>query len=223
MAVRIGLVEDNPSLLKRFQHNFSLYEEVELVFAVDSGEKCLETVEELKDLPEVIMMDIELPGISGIEATSVLKGNHPDLDIIMITVFEDLDRIMDSLRAGAVGYLLKDESPDEVIKSILEVKEGGSPMTPSIARKLVGTIKSGELKTETSEENSDTKAEAFGISEREHAIIKLMVDGKSYTEIAEELFISPHTVKTHIKNVYKKLHVHSKASLVKLAINRKFV
>ena len=221
MAVRIGLVEDNPSLLKRFQHNFSLYDEVELVFAVDSGEKCLETVEELKDLPEVIMMDIELPGISGIEATSVLKGNHPDLDIIMITVFEDLDKIMESLRAGAVGYLLKDESPDEIIKSILEVREGGSPMTPSIARKLVGTIKSGELKTETSDE--DSKAEAFGISEREHAIIKLMVDGKSYTEIAEELFISPHTVKTHIKNVYKKLHVHSKASLVKLAINRKFV
>ncbi len=221
MAVRIGLVEDNPSLIKRFQHNFSLYEEVDLVFAADSGERCLEVMEEIKKPVEVILMDIELPGISGIETTSVIKGNHPDIDIIMITVFEDLDKIMDSLKAGAVGYLLKDETPDEIVQSILEVKEGGAPMTASIARKLVGTIKSGDLKI--AGEGKEGSEKAFGISEREHTIIRLLVDGKSYTTIAEELIISPHTVKTHIKNVYKKLHVHSKASLVKLAINRKFV
>ncbi len=221
MAVHIALVEDNTTLQKRFKNNFSMFEEVTLDFVAGSGESALELLEEMRaeELPEIVLMDIELPGISGIETTAVIKENYPDIDVIMITVFEDLDKIMDSIRSGAIGYLLKDETPQYIVESILEVKNGGAPMTRSVARKIFGTIKS----TDIAVRDEDSSEFEYGLTSREVTIIKLLVASKTYTQIAEELFISPHTVKSHIKNIYKKLHVHSKTSLVKIALNRKMI
>ncbi len=217
MSIKIALVEDNPSLQRRFLQNFAFYEEIEVLFCSISGEDFLEKLEECDTqgvgLPEVVLMDIELPGISGIDTTLALKENYPHVEVMMITVFEDEEKIMDSLRSGASGYLLKDEPPDFIVSAIQDLKKGGAPMTSKIARKIIGSIRNPSVKEVNIEPG-------FDLSEREVEIIKLLVEGGSYTTIAEKLFISPHTVKTHIKNVYKKMHVHSKASLVKMAIKK---
>ena len=219
MGIKIALVEDNPSLQRRFLLNFSFFEEIHVLFSASSGEEFLEEMTRRKNsdevMPSVILMDIELPGITGIETTLALKENFPSIEVMMITVFEDEERIMDSLRSGASGYLLKDEPPEMVVESIKGLLDGGAPMTPKIARKIIGSIQSPAEKSK-----EDRAGPGFDLSERELEIIKLLVEGKSYTQIAEELVISPHTVKTHIKNVYKKMHVHSKASLVKMAIKK---
>ncbi len=221
MAVHIALVEDNTTLQKRFKNNFMLFDEIILDFVSGSGESALNKIKEMpaNDRPEIILMDIELPGISGIETTALVKENYPEIDVVMITVFEDQDKILDSIKSGAVGYLLKDETPRYIVDSILDVKNGGAPMTRSVARKIFGSIQSSDI----SNNSIDSPEKQFGISERELEIIKLFVASKTYTQIAEELFISPHTVKSHIKNIYKKLHVHSKTSLVKIAMQRKMI
>ncbi len=217
MSIKIALVEDNPSLQRRFLQNFAFYEEIEVLFYSISGEDFLEKLENYRsedaELPEIVLMDIELPGISGIDTTLALKENYPQVEVMMITVFEDEEKIMDSLRSGASGYLLKDEPPDFIVSAIQDLKKGGAPMTSKIARKIIGSIRNPSDKEINVEPG-------FDLSEREVEIIKLLVEGGSYTTIAESLFISPHTVKTHIKNVYKKMHVHSKASLVKMAIKK---
>lgn len=217
MSIKIALVEDNPSLQRRFLQNFAFYEEIEVLFYSISGEDFLEKIEKSRsedaELPEIVLMDIELPGISGIDTTLALKENYPQVEVMMITVFEDEEKIMDSLRSGASGYLLKDEPPDFIVSAIQDLKKGGAPMTSKIARKIIGSIRNPSDKEVNVEPG-------FDLSEREVEIIKLLVGGGSYTTIAESLFISPHTVKTHIKNVYKKMHVHSKASLVKMAIKK---
>ncbi len=219
MVTKIALVEDNPSLQRRFLLNFSFFEEIEVLFCSPSGEQFLSEIEERNDnghdLPSVVLMDIELPGITGIDATLALKESHPDIEVMMITVFEDEERIMDSLRSGASGYLLKDEPPEVIVSSVAELIAGGAPMTAKIARKIIAGIQSPEKNRD-----KPSSKPGFDLSERELEIIKLLVNGKSYTQTAEILIISPHTVKTHIKNVYKKMHVHSKASLVKIAIKK---
>jgi len=222
MAVHIALVEDNSTLQRRFKNNFSLFEEVSLGFVAGSGESAMENLEECskENLPEIILMDIELPGMSGIETTALIKENYPDIDVVMITVFEDQDKILDSIRSGAVGYLLKDETPQYIVDSILDVKNGGAPMTRSVARKIFGTIKTSEISDSSTTEK---EGHQYGLTDREITIIKLLVASNTYTQIAEELCISPHTVKSHIKNIYKKLHVHSKTSLVKIAMKRKMI
>lgn len=212
MAIPIGIVEDNPRLQKRLEQNLSQFPDVNILFIAGSGEEALDVLSSATRMPEVMLMDIELPGISGIETTAKIKTDWPEIETVMITVFEDENKIIESIKAGAVGYLLKDETPDYIVQSIHEVLQGGAPMTRSIARKILGSV-SEKLKPPVD----------LGLSEREVSIIKLIVDARTYTEIAEVLFISPHTVKTHIKNIYKKLHVHSKASLVKLAMNKKIV
>lgn len=162
----------------------------------------------IKELPNlyvnVVLMDIELPGITGIEATKKLKPSLAETDFIMLTIMQDETSIFNSLCAGASGYLLKDTPPSELLQSIKEVFKGGSPMSTNIARKV---ILSFQKTTPPSP-----------LSNRETEILKLLCDGMNYRSIAEKIFLSSHTVKSHIKNIYKKLHVNSRAEAVKKAI-----
>ncbi|WOK05739.1 response regulator transcription factor [Imperialibacter roseus] len=224
MAIRIALVEDNPSLRKRFIDNFKYFQSIDLVLVSPTGEDFLNKMEQAtaQELPQVVLMDIELPGIDGIETTARLKQSLPDIEVMMLTVFEQPDKIFNSLKAGAVGYMLKDESPSNIVKAVEELLEGGAPMSRTIARKMIGLISSDPNLSEDSK-LKDQAIQEYGLSEQEVKIIQRLVDGNNYLEIAEGLFISPHTVKTHIKNIYKKLHVHSRASAVKLAIDKKIV
>ena len=140
--IKVAIVEDHDIFRKRLSELLSFYEEIELGFAVHSGEKCQEYLKKSESVPDVILMDIELPGISGIETTFRVKQEIEDTEIIMFTVFEDDDRIFESIQVGATGYLLKDEPIEEVVKAVQEVKKGGAPISPSIARKVFGLMTS---------------------------------------------------------------------------------
>ncbi len=166
-----------------------------------------------KELPNlyvnVVLMDIELPGISGIDGIKQLKPQMPNTDFIMLTIKQDDNSIFDSLCAGASGYLMKDTPPSELLRSITEVYKGGSPMSTNIARKV---IQSFQVNTPPSP-----------LSGRETEILQLLCKGMNYRSIADQLYLSAHTVKSHIKNIYKKLHVNSRAEAVSKAIKDKLI
>jgi DNA-binding NarL/FixJ family response regulator len=158
--------------------------------------------------PDVILMDINLPGMSGIEGVKKLKAALPDQDILMLTIQVDDHSVFESLRAGAAGYLMKDTPPAALLSAIKEVSEGGAPMSTKIARKVLQSFRT---------------APKSPLSDRETEILRQLCDGQNYKVIAENLFVSGHTVRTHIKNIYKKLHVNSRAEAVKKALKDKLI
>lgn len=163
------------------------------------------------DQPNVIIMDINLPGISGIDCTRIIKSKFPSIQIMMCTVYEDDSKIFDALKAGASGYLLKRAAIDEIFASVLDIYNGGSPMTPVIARKVVASFVS----------KSEDHAKQEILSERENEILNLLSQGLRIKEIPGILFISINTVRTHIRNIYDKLQVNSRVhALNKTKYNR---
>ena len=160
-------------------------------------------------LPDVFLMDISMPGMNGIECTSKIKRLYPSADIIILTVYEDDSRIFESLRAGASGYILKKSSLDQILDAIRDVNSGGAPMTPIIAKKVLNYF------SETPEEQED-----FNLTKREKEILHELVNGLSYKKISDTLYISLDTVRSHIKNIYQKLHVNSKSEAILKALNK---
>jgi DNA-binding NarL/FixJ family response regulator len=170
---------------------------------------CEAAIESLPEIyTDVVLMDIHLPGATGIEGIRKLKPQMPGTDFIMLTIQQDDESIFESLVAGASGYLIKDIPPTELLNSIREVKAGGSPMSSAIARKVITSF----------HQNNPSP-----LSDRETEILKLLCDGKNYRVIADQLFISAHTVRTHIKNIYEKLQVNSRAEAVQKAYRDKLV
>jgi DNA-binding NarL/FixJ family response regulator len=158
--------------------------------------------------PDVIMMDIEMPGMSGIEATQIVQEQFPDVKVLIQTVFNDSDKIFQALCAGASGYILKNEPPAKQVEAIHEVFNGGAPMSPSIAKKIMQFFLRKNVILVAPGTND------FQLSEREREILTLMSQGHDYRTIAERSFISYETVRTHVKRIYKKLHVASRAEAV---------
>lgn len=164
--------------------------------------------------PDVVLMDIEMPGINGIEAVAMIKEEFPEIKILMETIFDDDEKIFNSICAGAEGYILKHTTPAEIMEAITEIHDGGSPMTPSIANRVLKMVK---VRPESG------RKESFDLSTREKEILTCLVKGMSYKMIADTCFISIETVNVHIKNIYKKLHVHSKSEAVAKAIKGRIV
>jgi DNA-binding NarL/FixJ family response regulator len=216
--INVAIVEDHDIFRKRLSELLYFYKELKLSLVADSAEDFFDKLERAQEeeTPDVVLMDIELPGMNGIEATFELKRNHPNIDIIMFTVFEDDERIFDSIQVGATGYLLKDTPIDDVVNAIKEMKDGGSPISPSIARRVFDMMRNQKEKAETDEV-------PFDLSPAEIKILEQVIEGKTNKEIAEAVFLSPWTVKTHIKNIYKKMHVNSRAAAVRLALKRNIV
>ncbi|MCB9251598.1 MAG: response regulator transcription factor [Flavobacteriales bacterium] len=170
---------------------------------------CENALQPIIDLqPDVVLMDIELPGISGIQGILGLKEKVKNTDFIMLTIRDDDDSIFNSLKAGASGYILKDTAPAKILEAIVEVNQGGSPMTGSIARRI----------TESFQPLGNSI-----LSERENEVLTDLCKGMNYREIGEKHFISGHTVRTHIKTIYSKLHVHSRAEAVRKAIDQRLI
>jgi DNA-binding NarL/FixJ family response regulator len=169
----------------------------------------------LKELPEnisdVVLMDIGLPGMNGIEGVKIAKGIDPDLDILMLTVYEDNEVIYDALCAGACGYLVKKTPPSRLIEAIREIHEGGSPMSSLIARKVITTFQKSNVPADGVD---------FDLTAREKEVLQSLGEGNNYQEISDSLFISVDTVRHHIRNIYKKLHVHSQTQAVAKAIRK---
>ena len=157
----------------------------------------------IDDLPHVVLLDIGLPGMNGIQCIGKLKQISSSIQIVILTVYDDNEKLFDALCSGASGYLLKDSSPEKIISSIKEVQLGGAPMNMLIANKVLKMFSKFKPK------KSD-----YGLTEREREILQYIVDGLTKQQIADKIFLSFHTVNTHIKNIYNKLHVHSKSGAV---------
>lgn len=201
--IEIGIVEDNIKIRNLIQKFLDMQEKMSCKIAVDSVEEMLEYLEE-NESPDVLLMDIQLPGMSGIEGIGIIKKKYPEIEIIMLTIYHDSHKIFNSLVAGASGYLLKHTSLPEIKESIENLVEGGAPMSPQIARKVIEHFKKPEP-----EKNRDSD-----LTSREQDIVNGLVDGLSYKLIADRFDISIDTVRAHIRNIYKKLHVNSKAEVI---------
>jgi DNA-binding NarL/FixJ family response regulator len=210
--IKVVIFEDNKSLRDGLAAMISGTAGFECTGVFPNCNHLLKNIAQAK--PDVILMDIELPGMNGIDAVRLIKEEYPEVKILMETIFDDDEKIFNSICAGAEGYMLKNTSPAQIMESIIEIYEGGSPMTPSVANRVLKMVK----------HKPDTVSkEAFDLSSREREILDCLVKGMSYKMIAAHCFISPETVNVHIKNIYKKLHVHSKSEAVVKAINKKIV
>lgn len=213
--IHIAIVDDKQPNRVSLSEKILFYKDIVVDFMAVNGEDFLEQIKLAKQKPDVVLMDIDMPVLNGIDAVNIATEKYPNTKFIMLTVFDDDDKIFDAIKAGAIGYLLKDEGVDKIVTSIKEVVEfGGAPMSPRIARKALQLMVEGKV---AEKKNEDTV-----LSEREKDILKGLVQGLDYKGVADQLFISPHTVRTHITNIYKKLHVSSKTQAVMLAVKNKW-
>ena len=200
--IQVMIIEDDDNYRESVQSLISESDKMECKYAVDSCEEALEILE--KDyVAEVILLDIKLPGISGIEGIRRIKAISPTTQIIILTVFDDDDKIFNAICLGASGYLLKSASIQKIEESVEDVLHGGAAITPSIAAKVL------QMFGQYSQPKQD-----YGLTQREKEILQLLIVGMSKKHIAERLYISPYTVDTHLKNIYAKLHVHSQMDMI---------
>ncbi|HUR29791.1 MAG TPA: response regulator transcription factor [Saprospiraceae bacterium] len=212
MEIRVVIFEDNQSLRVGLYQLINGSEGYECVGAFENCSSLLKNIRESQ--PDIVLMDIAMPGMNGIEAVKIIREKYPELKIMMQTIFQDNDKIFDSILAGANGYILKNTSPSRILEAIREIYEGGAPMSPSVATKV--------LKMVSSPKPVLTK-DSFNLTDREIEILHCLVQGMSYKLIADECAISIDTVRTHIRNIYEKLQVHSKGEAVLTAIKRNIV
>lgn len=204
--VRIVIIEDDDIIRESFATLINANKDY---ICVSNYNNCEEAIQKLEsDKPDIILMDISLPGISGIEGIKRIKNVKPNIEIITVTVHEENDKVFDALCAGATGYLTKNISPKRMIDAINEVLHGGAPMSTNIARKV---IRSFQKSTESP------------LTSRETEVLQHLAKGKSYTMIADELYINKETVRTHIKNIYQKLNVNSKAGAIEKATRDRLI
>lgn len=202
MKIRVSIVEDDAGTRDNLRKVLQAAPQLSCIEAYPDGEAALLGIP--GRVPDVVLMDIRLPGLSGIECVAKLKQKLPKLDILMLTTYEESDLIFESLRSGATGYLLKNMPPAELINAVVQAHTGGSPLSMRIARKIVGHFQ--QLK----KVQPDTEA----LTKREQEILSLLAKGFLYKEIADQLQISLNTVRVHIQNVYEKLHVHSRSQAI---------
>jgi len=221
MKIRIAIVDDNTQNRNFLVEQMKYSNEISVVFTAKNGDDFLTQMKSLpKDLhPAVVLMDIEMPEMNGMEAVKYGRQIYPDLKFLMLTVFDDDDKIFEAIKNGASGYLLKDEKTITIIDHIQQLLEiGGAPMSPSIARKALSLLSRSTFNEDTGTKNDVAER----LSERERNVLKLVVEGKDYKAIAEKLFLSTHTIRKHIANIYEKLHVSSKAQVINMALQGKW-
>ena len=216
--IRVSIYDDNDSL----RHTLALIiDATEDLLVTSQYPNALTAVEDvLNNQPDVILMDIDMPGRSGIEAVRLIRERTTQAKILMLTVFEDVDRIFAALSAGAVGYLLKKTPADKIIDAIREVANGGAAMTPSIALKVMDAFRSGR---DGQAAGSSSPNDVFRLTDKESQVLQRLVAGDSYKLLAHHCGISMGTVRAHIVNIYGKLHVNSKSEAVAKALKNRLI
>lgn len=210
--IKILLYEDNPQLREGLTMLIDGSDGFSVLSAYKNCDNVKDEVEAWK--PDVILMDIDMPGTNGIEGLKLIRNSNHDVKILMLTVFDDNKNVFEAIKNGANGYILKKTPPSKLLEYIEEAASGGAPMTASIATQVLKMF---------SQLNVDKQNEDYNLSEREKQVLQLLVDGYSYKMIAAEMFISIDTVRSHIKKIYEKLHVNSKSEAVAKAFKDKIV
>jgi DNA-binding NarL/FixJ family response regulator len=210
-AIRVAIVEDQARLRDGLSTLIAGEPEFAVVGCFGSMEDAIDRLD--RAAPQILLADIGLPGMSGIEGVRRLKAKHPSLQILMLTVYSDNDHIFEAICAGACGYLLKDTPPERLLDSIRELHAGGAPMSPDVARKAITMF----------QKIAPPKNGEHNLSARELEVVNLLAEGQSYKMIADAMSVSIDTVRFHIRNIYEKLHVHSKSEAVIAALRRGIV
>jgi DNA-binding NarL/FixJ family response regulator len=210
MATRVIIFDDSKDRRDSLHYLLNMYDDMN---CVDMFEDCTQVLKNIEDTkPDVVLMDIEMPGVNGIEGVKKIKQKFPEVLVLMQTVFEDDDNLFESIKAGASGYLLKKSDPDRIISAIREVVNGGAPMSPNMALKVLKFFQSAPATNNQ-----------YALTEREKTILSALVDGLSYKMVADKENISFHTVNAHVRKIYEKLHVHSLAEAVSKALKEKLL
>jgi len=216
MAVRVTIFDNNKRLLDSLSVLIDGSPGFQMAGIFENCNNLISDIERTQ--PDVILMDIEMPGINGIEAVKMVKHRFPKMNVMMQTAFENDENVFAAICAGASGYILKNTPPSKILECIIEVYQGGSPMSPSVARKVLGFLQQPKP-----DEKKETTVENYNLSAREKEILACLVKGMSYKMIAEQCNITYETVRSHMKNIYEKLHVASMTEAVAKAINQKLV
>lgn len=217
MVRELAIADDNVYLVKSLKDKLLLFpEKFKVVFVAKNGQEMVDYLS-VNNKPDVVLMDIEMPVMDGIKATEIISSKIPEIKIIMLTVFDDEENIFNAIKAGASGYLLKDEPIEKIIENIEVVLNGGAPMSPAIAAKTLKLLRGSDSKT--SEDDRDN----YNLTKREIEILEFLKKGYDYNKTAEQLFISPFTVRKHIENIYRKLQVNNKMQAVQKALQNKII
>lgn len=203
---RISIVEDNHAIREGFSLIINSVSDFFVVSSYDNAEEAIKNIK--KDRPDVILMDLELPGMNGIEAIRIIKKDNPSINLIVNTIYENSELVFQALVAGASGYITKNSNHSELLDAIEEVIKGGAPMSSKIAKMVVASF----------QKNPNSP-----LSPRETQVLELLAKGKSYSMIAQELFVTKETAKSHIKNIYAKLQVNSKSEAIAKATKEKLI
>ena len=211
MPITVAIVEDNKDLRMGTSYILRSSQKYEVAGEYENAEDLLENIQNIK--PDVVLMDIGLPGISGTQATAQLKELFPRIQIIILSVFEDDENVFQAICAGACGYLSKPVMPAQLLEAVDQAFSGASPMSPHIARKVLELFK---------QYIPPPKAD-YNLTDREIDVLNLLTQGDDHKMIAEKLFLSPYTVRAHLRNIYDKLHVHSKSQAVAKTIKERLL
>jgi DNA-binding NarL/FixJ family response regulator len=222
MSIEIAIVDDNAGNRHILKNKLLRHQQFGVVLVAENGKDFLEKMQELplEKMPSVVLMDLEMPEMDGVDAVAAGSYLYPLVKFVMLTIFDDEEKIFKAIKAGAFGYLLKDESAENITDMLLQMEESGvGPISPGIAYKILQMVQNNSI-TLPQRQTSEKEKPAFNLTEREQQILKLLVQGLLYKEIGAQLAISTNTAKKHVLNIYSKLHVNTKGQALSLAYTK---
>jgi DNA-binding NarL/FixJ family response regulator len=225
MSISVAIVDDNSGNRNILSAKLVSNHQFAIAFAADNGRDFLEKMKPipLVHLPHIVLMDLEMPGMDGIEAISIGSILYPSVKFVVLTIFDDEDKIFQAIKAGAFGYLLKDESSEKLCDMLLQMQENGvGPVSPGIAHKILQLVQKNDISLRTQLQPKEQTL-FLELTEREQEILHLLVQGLLYKEIGARLGISPHTAKKHVLHIYSKLHVNSRAQAAQLVYGKGYL
>jgi DNA-binding NarL/FixJ family response regulator len=212
--ISVGLVEDNPTIASSMWEKLSLSEDIELTLRAGNGKDLFKQLPKT-GIPDVLLMDIEMAEMDGITTTRLMKQKHPDVKILILTMFDDDAKLFEAIKAGASGYLLKDEKAHKIINAITEVLDGGAPMSPVMAAKALDLLRQG-----SNDLQIQSVSRSAELTLRENEILEWLVRGLNVRQISEKLFVSDKTIRKHLEHIYQKLQVKGSREAVAKVIGR---
>lgn len=225
MSIKVAIVDDVASNRNILKDKLTRHKEFEVAFTAENGKDFLEKMKflSIERSPDVVLMDLEMPEMDGVDAVAAGSYLYPLVKFVVLTIFDDEEKIFKAIKAGAFGYLLKDESAENITSMLWQMQESGvGPISPGIAHKILQLVQNNSITLPQKKMEGKEKT-AFNLTQREQEILKLLVQGLLYKEIGDRLEISPNTAKKHVLNIYSKLHVNSKAQALILAYEKGLV